>query len=174
MSFSEWAKKIYDEDDFGRSISTTVSGIVGLAVYLQSKDWVLSLFVTAIVFPLLRLIASTVHTRWKEGRRQKLVAEEAQKSFQKFSPEEKRVLRAFVEAGGSAMSWSQINRADVARSAVESLVHRGILSNTVLSDCMTEAFVMDTEVFDTAQQAFPLAPRLPEIVPPPDTDDIPF
>ena len=50
MNFSEWAKKIYEEEDFGRSISATLSGFIGLAIYLSSKDWGLSLFVTVIVF----------------------------------------------------------------------------------------------------------------------------
>ncbi|MEN3370600.1 MAG: hypothetical protein V7609_2743 [Verrucomicrobiota bacterium] len=174
MNFSEWANKIYGEEDFGRSISTTLSGIVGLSTYLVSKDWVLSLFVTVIVFPLLRLIASAAHTRWKKAKKQRLQTLEAHKSFEKFSLEEKKVLRAFVNAGGAALSYSQINRADVARSAVESLVLRGILSNTILSDCATEAFVLETEVFDMAQQVFSAVPSSRALATSPDSDEVSF
>jgi hypothetical protein len=174
MNFGEWANKIYGEEDFGRSISTSLSGIVGLTIYLSSKDWVLSLFVTVIIFPLLRLIASSAHTRWKEVHKQKLQAAEAQKSFQKFSPEEKKVLKVFVDAGGAALSYSEINRENVARSAVESLVLRDILSNTMLSDCSTEGFVMKTEVFDIAQQAFSTVPPSRAIAPSADSDEVPF
>jgi ABC-type multidrug transport system fused ATPase/permease subunit len=154
MNLSEWAKKIYDEDDFGRSISTTLSGIIGLAIYLQSKDWGLSLFVTVIVFPLLRLIASTAHTRWNETKKQQLETQEALMTFQKFSDEEKKVIKVFVNEGGAVLLWSQMNRANVTVSAVESLVLRGILRNSVTSDGMTETFVIETDVFDMAQRAF--------------------
>jgi hypothetical protein len=174
MSFSEWAKKIYDEDDFGRSISITLSGIIGLAIYLPSKDLVLSLFVTVIVFPLLRLIASAAHTRWKETKKQQLQAQEAQKRFENFSLEERRVLKAFVDAGGAALTWSQINRADLAVSAVESLVLRGVLATSVTSDGMTETFVMQTEVFDAAQQAFASSSSSPAALTKPDSEEIPF
>ena len=84
------------------------------------------------------------------------------------------MLRAFVDAGGAALSYSQINRADVARSAVESLVLRGVLSNTVLSDGMTEAFVMETQVFDTAQRAFAATPPSRSALLAPDSEEIPF
>ena len=174
MNINEWANKIYDEEDFGRSISTTLSGIVGLTTYLQSKDWVLSLFITVIVFPLLRLIASAAHTRWKETKKQQLQAQEAQKTFENFSPEERKVLKAFVDAGGAALTWSQVNRANIAVSAVESLKLRGILDTSVTSDGMTETFVMETEVFDMAQRAFPLTAPSRAALPTPDSEEIPF
>ena len=174
MNFSEWAKKIYDEDDFGRSISTTLSGIIGLTIYLQSKDWVLSLFVTVIVFPLLRLIASAAHTRWKETKKQQLQAQEAQKRFENFSSEERKVLKAFVDAGGAAITWSQMNRADVSVSAVESLKLRGILDTSVTSDGLTETFVMQPEVFDMAQRVFSTPPSSRAALPTPDTEETPF
>jgi hypothetical protein len=174
MNFSEWAKKIYDEDDFGRSIATTLSGIVGLAIYLPSKDWVLSLLVTVIVFPLLRLIASAAHTRWKETKKEQLQAQAAQKRFENFSPAEKDVLKAFVNAGGAALTWSQVNRANIAVSAVESLKLRGILDTSVTSDGMTEMFVMQTEVFDMAQRAFSSSASSRSALPDLDPEDIPF
>ena len=81
MNFDRCALRIYGEKDFGRSVSTTLSGIIGLSTYLLSKDWVLSAFVTIIVFLLFRLIASAVHTRLGEVHKQKLLALEAQKEF---------------------------------------------------------------------------------------------
>jgi hypothetical protein len=174
MNFSDWAKKIYDEEDFGRSISTTLSGIIGLAIYLKSKDWALSLFVTVIVFPLLRLIASASHARWKETKKQQLQAQEAQKRFENFSPEERKVLKVFVDAGGAVLTCSQMNRANVALSGVESLKLRGILDISVTSDGMTETFVMQTEVFDMAQRALSSSVSSRVVLPPPDSEEIPF
>ena len=174
MNFSEWAKKIYDEDDFGRSISTSLSGIMGLAIYLQSKDWVLSLLVFVIVFHPLRLVASSAHTRWKETKKQQLQSQEAQKRFENFSPEERNVLSAFVEAGGAALTWSQMNRANVAVSAVESLKLRGILNTSFASDGQTETFVIQTEVFDMAQRVFSSSASSRTALPTPDSEEIPF
>jgi hypothetical protein len=174
MNFDRWANRIYGEKDFGRSISTTLSGIVGLTTYLLSKDWVMSVFVTIIVFPLFRLIASTLHTRWREVHRQKLLTLEAQKTIQKFSPEEKEVIKAFVDAGGAALTYSQVNRSDLSVSAIESLVQRGVLFNTFLSDCTTEAFVLKTEVFDMGQQAFPKIQPPHRNAPSAASDEVPF
>jgi len=174
VNIDRWANRIYGEKDFGRSISTTLSGIVGLFTYLLSKDWVLSAFVTIIVFPLFRLIASALHTRWREVHKQKLLTSEAQKEFQKFSPEEKEVIKAFVDAGGSVLTWSQVNRTNLSVSAIESLVQRGVLFSTVVSDGFGEAFALKTEVFDMGQQAFPKV-ELPSEAPlPPASDEVPF
>lgn len=155
MKIDDWANKIYAEEDFGRSISTTLSGIVGLTTYLLSKDWVLSAFVAIILFPLFRLFASALHQRWKEARKRKLQTADSQKFFEKFTPEEKEVIKCFVNAGGAALSYSQINRARLQALGIESLVHRGVLANTLLSDYITEGFILDTKVFDLGQQSFP-------------------
>ncbi len=170
MDFNEWAKRVYDEEDFGRSVSITLSGSVGLLIYLGSRDWVLALFVTVIVFPVFRVVASALHGRWREKRKQNMQVFEAQKRFETLSPQERDVVRAFVEAGGAALTWSQINRAALAVSAIESLVLRGILSTSVTSDGMTETFVMQTEIFDAALQAYPRAHALPDRK----SEDIPF
>ena len=173
MNLDHWANKIYAEKDFGRSVSRPSGSCGPRCTYLLSRDWVMSAFVTIIVFPLFRVVASAVHRRWKETHNQKLQTLAAQKSFEKFSLEEKKVIKAFVEAGGAALSYSQINRADVAKSAVESLVLRGILFNTVLSDG-AEAFVMKTEVFDMGQQAFPKLPPSHTDALPAEYHEVPF
>jgi hypothetical protein len=84
------------------------------------------------------------------------------------------VLKAFVDAGGAALTWSQMNRASVAVSAVESLKLRGILDTSVTSDGMTETFVLQTEVFDMAQRAFSSSAFSRAALPTPDSDEIPF
>lgn len=168
MNVDRWFAKIYGEKDFGRSIAATLSGVAGLVTYLLSRDWVLSAFVWIIVFPLFRLVASALHTRWRAATRE-------QKLFQTFSPEEKEVIKAFVDAGGAALSYSQINRAALPRAAIESLVSRGVLFNTTLSDCMTEGFILKTEVFDGGQRMFPrLQPPSRLIAPNGAADEVPF
>ena len=69
-----------------------------------------------------------------------------------------------------------MDRANVSASAVESLVHRGVLWNTMLSDCFTEGFIMKTEVFDMGQQMFPKTQLLSLLknTPPVASDEVPF
>jgi ABC-type multidrug transport system fused ATPase/permease subunit len=167
MNFDRCANRIYGEKD-GRSISITLSGIVGLTIYLLWRDWVMAVFVTIIVFPLFRIIASALHARWEETHKQKLQSVEAQKVFQKFSPEEKEVIKAFVDAGGSVLTWSQVNRTNLSVSAIESFVQRGLLFSKVVSDGFGEAFALKPEVFDMGQQASPKQQSLQS------TDDVPF
>ena len=38
----KWADRVYAENDFGRSIATSIAGLIGLTVYLLAKDWVIS------------------------------------------------------------------------------------------------------------------------------------
>jgi hypothetical protein len=157
VNIDRWASRIYAEKDFGRSISTTLSGIVGLVTYLLSKDWTISAFVTIIVFPVFRILASALHTRWIERHKEKLQALEAQRTFEKFSPEERQVVKAFVDAGGATLSWSHIKEAGIFLPdvGVNSLIQRGVFCHTVTADGLSEAIAIDTAIFDLGQRVFP-------------------
>lgn len=148
MNLETWMSKLYDEEDFGRSVSATLSGVIALSTYILSNDWSLSALILVITFPLFRIVASAIHIRWRTIR-------DVQKQFRNFSPEEKEVIHAFVESGGAVLSCGRMDRACLPLSGVESLVARGILHHTMLSDLWTEAFVLDTNVFDAAQHTFP-------------------
>ena|ERR1041385_6256394 len=156
-TFDRWMGRIYDERDFGRGISTTLSGVVGLGIYLRWNDLVIAAFVTIIVFPLFRIVASAMDARWSRHRNHRLEALDAQMKFQKFSPEEKQVVKAFVDAGGATLSWSHINQADIflPDAGVNSLIQRGVFHHTVTADGLGEAVAINTEIFDLGQHVFP-------------------
>lgn len=64
MNFGQWVERIYGENDFGRGIATSIAGSAGLAAYLYWGDWVIAAFVGIIIFPIGRILASAIHSRW--------------------------------------------------------------------------------------------------------------
>ncbi len=157
MKFEKWATRIYQEEDFGRSISTTTSGLIGLIVYLNSNDWVLSGFVLIIVFPLFRILASFLHHFFKNQFGTINEIKRIQKEFEKFSIEEKEVLKAFANAGGATLSLSLIKRQGIILhdAGVNSLFQRNILSHSVTADGISEALSIDLDVFNLALKMYP-------------------
>lgn len=154
MNLDRWAERIYTEKDFGRSIATSVSGVVGLVIYLLTADWVIAVFSAVIAFPIVRIISSAIHSA---HTRRKLAVEDRQQAeelYQRLSDEEKGVLREFVRVGGSVMSWSHANGVNLNEPGVASLMQREILYSTVTPDGMREAFGIRVDVFDVAQKAY--------------------
>lgn len=152
MNIDRWAERIYTERDFGRSIATSGSGIVGLATYISTGDWVIAAFCAVIVFPLIRVISFSLHARYRRHRTSGAQREQIRKQVKKLTADEKEVLRAFVREGGSVLPAGRVNRLGVPESGVESLFQRGIMYSTMTVDGMREALAIEVEVFDTAQE----------------------
>lgn len=155
MNWDTLVRIMYSEKDFGRSVATTVAGVVGLAAYLLSSDWVIALFVAVIAFPLCRVTVTALHSRWKQKRAQILETIEAEQAFSKFSHQERQVIEFFVHSGGACVSWGAVNRSDLPfpRPALNSLMARGIVHLSAMENG-TEAFQLDIDTFDTAQGVF--------------------
>ncbi|HIF9369771.1 TPA: hypothetical protein ACX6RS_001837 [Photobacterium damselae] len=146
-TLDKWAERIYSESDFGRGVATSISGVIGLSTYLLFNDWVIALFSVMISFPIIRIAASSLY-KWNQGRAKKKSIERALEcTFNGLTEHEKLVVAAFVEAGGTALTFSQINRLNLSS---ESLVQRKLLWTSVMSDGMTESFVLDMAIFDKA------------------------
>ncbi len=60
---------------------------------------------------------------------------------------EKAVVQAFVQAGGSVLTWSHVNALDLRGPAIESLINRQLLSTDVTADGMRETFVLNPALF---------------------------
>jgi hypothetical protein len=147
-AIEKWADRIYAETDFGRSIATSLSGLLGLAVYLFFGDWVIAAFVTIIFFPVARLTASATHVRLSRNADRRASRSDAQHTFNSLSDEERAVVAEFVSAGGCVLTWSQINKCPISGSAIESLIQRDLLSPSITADGMRETFVLDPAIFD--------------------------
>tara|TARA_R110000782_G_scaffold191537_1_gene281337 strand:+ start:341 stop:808 length:468 start_codon:yes stop_codon:yes gene_type:complete len=145
------AERIYIETDFGRSIATTLAGIIGLGVYLAYGDWVIAAFSSVISFPIVRLIASGLHEKATRKKIRRAEREEAEYRYGQMSADEKDVVQYFVEQGGCVLTWSQINNSPLNTTAIESLIQRDLLSTSVTADGMRETFVLDAAMFDAGQ-----------------------
>ena len=152
MNLSRWVDRIYRESDIGRGIATSVAGAAGLATYLRWADWVIAFFVAIIVFPIARILASTFHSHWRLSRKRTYSRDQVKKFFEKLGSEERTVVEAFVYHGGSVVTWDECNRSQhFSAAGIESLISRGLIHVTVTADGMTEAFALDTKLFDYAQ-----------------------
>jgi len=147
-TIEKWADRVYAETDFGRGIATSLSGSLGLGVYLFFGDWVIAAFVAIIFFPIARLTASAIHARLSRNADRRAKRSDAQHTFNSLSDEERAVVSEFVSAGGCVITWSQMNKCLVSCSAIESLIQRDLLSTSMTADGMRETFVLDTAIFD--------------------------
>jgi hypothetical protein len=150
----KWADRVYSENDFGRSIATSVSGVVGLITYLITKDWVLSAFSLIIVFPIIRIFSTGVNEKIERNKLRAAEKEKLEYSLSRLTDEELQVVQAFISVGGSVLTWKQINNIDVASAGIESLMKRDLLFTSCTADGMRETFVLDQEIFDIAYEKY--------------------
>jgi hypothetical protein len=148
---------IYAEHDFSRSVATAVAGVSGLVAYLWRGDWVVSGFTAVITFSASRVIADALYAGWKSKQHNRTQLEKLNEQFESFSPEERKILEFFVKAGSCCVSWGFVNNSDLPfpRPALNSLMHRGMIHESVMEDGMTESFVLDAKIFDLAQKRIP-------------------
>lgn len=150
---NNWIERVYGETDFGRSVATSLAGVVGLVVYLCTGDWVVSSFAAIIAFPVARLITTSLYETIRRGSTRRLEQERVKVTYKSLSQEEQQVVAAFVQAGGSVLTWSQVNSLHLPAPAIESLIQRDLLSTSMTADGMRETFVLDTALFDIGLRA---------------------
>ena len=154
QELNKWADRVYAENDFGRSISTSISGIVGLITYLLTEDWVLTTLSLIIAFPIFRIISSDLHEKYQRKKHRNIAKEELEQIYNRLSNEEKDVVRAFIKAGGCVLTWRQMNSEELTSAGVESLVQRELLGTSFTADGMTETFILDSDIFDIDYEKF--------------------
>lgn len=147
-SIEKWAERVYAETDFGKSIATSLAGVVGLAVYLLLGDWAIAAFAAIIFFPVARLTATAIHARVARHANRRARRNDAEHVFSTLSDEEQAVVAEFVNAGGCVITWSQANRSPISGAAIESLIQREVLSTSMTADGMRETFVLDPALFE--------------------------
>lgn len=151
QELNKWADRVYAENDFGRSISTSISGGVGLIVYLTTKDWVLTTLSLIIAFPIFRIISSGLYEKYQQKIQRILKKKDIEQAYNRLSDQEKDVVQAFVRAGGCVLTWRQMNLESITSAGVESLVQRELLWTSCTADAMTETFVLDSDIFDISR-----------------------
>lgn len=147
-ALDKWAHRVYAETDFGRSIATSLSGLLGLGIYLAFGDWVIAVFASIIFFPIARLTATSIHTRFAESADRQVKRANAERTYNSLTNGEKAVICEFVNAGGCVLLWRQVNGSSISNSAIESLIQREVLSTSMTADGMHETFVLEPYLFD--------------------------
>lgn len=147
-SIEKWAERVYAETDFGKSIATSLSGMVGLIIYLRFGDWPIAAFASIIFFPIARITATTIHTRVSKDANRRARLNDAGHAFDSLSDEEKAVVNAFVNAGGCVLTWEQVNSSRISITGIESLIQRQVLFTSMTADGARETFVLDTAIFE--------------------------
>lgn len=158
MNFDRLVERIYSESDPGRGVATTVAGATATTIYLYWNDWAVAALIGVTVFPVAKIAASAFYSNWMRSRRRIGDQAEMKELFDKLAFEEKHLVQAFVWHGASVMTWGDCNRWEVSRSAIDSLIQRGVASVTQTADGIDEAIALDTGLFDYAELILPTSP----------------
>lgn len=145
--FVKIVERLYSETDSARSIATSGAGVVGLLIYLMQRDWVIAAFSAVIIFPIARLASARIYEHIHRAEKRRTEREEAEEKYNQLGEHEKAVVQAFVQAGGSVLTWSHVNALDLRGPAIESLINRQFLSTDVTADGMRETFVLNPALF---------------------------
>lgn len=148
----KWIELIYSETDFGKSISTTVSGILGLILYLLFSDWVLAAISMIISFPIVRIIANNLHGKIEKKAKKVEEKDIADNLYNELSDNEKEVIKGFIEVDSCVMPWRVFNEMSLPSAGSESLIQRGFLDTSMTADGLRETFVLDTRIYDAARR----------------------
>jgi uncharacterized membrane protein len=148
----KWIELIYSETDFGKSVSTAISGIIGLILYLLFSDWVLAAIAMIISFPIIRIIANYFHEKVEKKAKQEEERDIADKLYNDLSDNEKEVIKGFIEVDSCVIPWRVFNAMSLPTAGSESLIQRGFIDTSMTADGLRETFVLDTRIFDAARR----------------------
>lgn len=159
LNLGQWAVRVYNERDFGRNIATASSAAGALASYLYWNDWVVAACAGAIVFPVGKILASAVRSRWAQLRKERLSKEQIKELFDNLGREEKDVIQAFVWHGGTTVRWAEVDKSPHFSSAgIDSLISRDLIHTGITADGARDTFVLDSQLFEYAQSELPELP----------------
>ena len=147
---NRWAERIYEETDLGKSLGTSIAGVAGLIAYETTADWVIAAFVLITVYPVSRVIASSIERSVKSDVRVR--NREVKKNFDNLTNDEMEVIDVFISHGGCVLTRSQTNNSVASMKAIESLRRRGLFWESTTLDAMRETFEISPELFGLAKK----------------------
>lgn len=147
-------EKIYSEEDSGNNISISLSGTLGLCLYLYSRDIMISIFSFIIAFPLIRIIVQKIINYQKKILNKKKRIKQDKDLLENLSEQEKDVLRKFVKHGTCSLSYSYINnyQLNLPKTVVNSLIMREMIQDTMIGMDCNEALVLNADIFELAKK----------------------
>ena len=159
MNIAKWAERIYLEEDFGKNIATTISGLIGLSIYFYKSDFALAAFVAIILFPLIKIIANIFrekHIKNKESHFLIEAKKNIEKTVKSFTDKERLVIHEFVKAKGSVLSskYIQLNKIYLPDIAVKSLVERSYITEENYGVSGEYDLKLDLAIFEAGRGIF--------------------
>lgn len=158
MDIDKWAERIYQEEDFGKNVSTTISGLLGLIVYLLTDDFALAALITIITFPVVKILSNILRNRHLK-KREAIESENARKEMdnivRNLTNQERRVIHEFVKYKSSVMSdkYIKMNSVFLPDGAVKSLIERSFLTEqTFLSGSYD--LKLNVVIFEAGRRCF--------------------
>lgn len=153
QKIEELISTIYSEQDFSRSIATTLAGVAGLMAYLLLADVVISVFVSVIAFPLIRILAHPLNQLLQKNQVRESGKERQKGIWASLSPKEKGVLSVFVETGSSVISVDHdiYLNPQYTPAAVKSLANRDFLKINESESGQRKELILNPDIFDIAQ-----------------------
>lgn len=152
MRLGKWAERIYKETDFARNLSTAAAGSAGLAMYLYRDDLAVAAFGAAIVFPIVKIVASAAHSHWKETRERDRTKAELMELYHNLGHEELAVVKAFVSHGGTVITWKDCSDSSgFSHAGIRSLINRKLIREGEIGEYGADTLALDTELFEYAR-----------------------
>lgn len=158
MGIEKWAERIYLEEDFGKNVATTVTGLIGLCVYLASEDVPLAAFITIILFPLTRIVANVLRSKHVEKTKikdQQAALEALDQVVENLTDQERLVIHEFVKYKSSVISdkYLKMNSVYLPDGAVKSLMERGYLTEETFGPGMYD-LKLNIAIFEAGRRRF--------------------
>ena len=159
MEIDKWAERIYLEEDFGKNIATTISGLIGLSIYLFKADFALAAFVAIILFPLFKILANSARAKQLKNREEKGELETQKENVlfvKNLTDQERRVIHEFVQYNASVLpsKYVELNNIHLPDGAVKSLIQRDILKEKGYGLSNQYDLVLKIEMFEAGRRYF--------------------
>jgi len=159
MDIDKWADRIYLEEDFGKNIATTVSGSLGLIIYLFKSDFALAAFVAIIVFPFVKIVSNALRDKYikkKEALDQESARRAIDQTIKNLTDQERLVIHEFVNYKSSVMSnkYIQMNSVFLPDGAVKSLMERDFLTEKFYGASGQYDLKLNLVIFEAGRRYF--------------------
>jgi ABC-type multidrug transport system fused ATPase/permease subunit len=159
MDIEKWAERIYLEEDFGKNIATSTSGVVGLIIYLSKSDFALAAFVAIIIFPVVKIISNSLREKYiakKQERDYEAAKEELDRTVKELTDQERLVIHKFVQYKSAVMSnkYIKLNNVFLPDGAVKSLMERKFITEEFYGLSGEYDLKLNLDVFEAGRRYF--------------------
>jgi hypothetical protein len=159
MDIDKWADRVYAEEDFGKNIAISFSGLIGLIIYLIKSDFALAAFIAIIIFPLVKMLSRHIERKYAKNKKQSDVEnkkKEIVEIVKNLTDRERRVIHEFVKYKSAVISSNHLamNSIHMPDGATKSLKERGYLSIDSYGTPDEFDLILDLDIFEAGRMVF--------------------